>query len=61
MLSRLFKKKETPIAKGNFEKLNKNELKNVIGGSGSTTTTTANTSGATIGSKSGTDDWQAKI
>lgn len=39
MLSRLFKKNEKPAAKASFEKLNKNELKNVIGGSGSDTTT----------------------
>ena len=40
MLSRLFKKNEKPAAKASFEKLNKNELKNVIGGSGTDTTTT---------------------
>ena len=37
MLSRLFKKKETEIAKGSFEKLNKNEIRHVVGGGGATT------------------------
>ena len=49
MLSRLFKKNENQVAKGSFEKLNKNELKNVIGGSGTDTTTTTTGGGTTGG------------
>ena len=42
MLSKFFKRNAKPAAKASFEKMNKSELKNVIGGGGgdSTTTTT---------------------
>ena len=54
MLSKLFKKKETQTAKGSFEKLNKNEIKNVVGGGGSATggTTPVPVDSAIVKSKS---------